>query len=193
MRPLVEPMNPDAKQVLTEWLVLSAQAGSEAAFRDLHAIWRADLWRLASVRVERPVAADEVMADAWLAIARGLSRLDDPACFPRWAFRIVERRSADWVRRRALDRRREEEAATEAERIAPQPLANEPSDEIERLRAVIALLPSEHRELLHLFYELNRSVAEIAEIMGIPAGTVKSRLFSVRETLRQKLESQSHE
>jgi len=186
-------MNPDAKQVLTEWLVFSAQGGSEQAFRDLHSIWRADLWRLALVRVERPIAADEVMADAWLAIARGLSRLDDPACFPRWAFRIVERRSADWVRRRTLARRREEEVATEAERLAPEPLASEPSDETERVRAAIALLPAEHREMLHLFYELGRSVVEIAEILGIPAGTVKSRLFSVRETLRQKLESQSHE
>lgn len=186
-------MNPDAKQVLTEWLVLSAQSGSEAAFRDLHAIWQADLWRMALVRVERPVAADEVMADAWLAIARGLSHLDDPACFPRWAFRIVERRSADWVRRRTLDRRREEAVAAEAEGLAPQPLASEPSDETERLRTVIARLPAEQRELLHLFYELGRSVAEIAEILDISAGTVKSRLFSMREIIRQKLESHSHE
>lgn len=186
-------MNHDAKQVLTEWLVFSAQGGSESAFRDLHTLWRGDLWRLALVRVERPVAADEVMADAWLAIARGLSRLDDPACFPRWAFRIVERRSVDWVRRRTLDRKREEAVAAEAEGLVPEHLAGEPSDETERLRTVIARLPPEQRELLHLFYELGRGVAEIAEILDISAGTVKSRLFSVRETLRQKLESQSHE
>lgn len=56
------------------------------------------------------------------------------------------------------------------------------------LRQAITLLPAEQRELLHLFYELGRSVAEIAEILDVPAGTVKSRLFSVREILKQKLE-----
>jgi RNA polymerase sigma-70 factor (ECF subfamily) len=185
-------MNPDPKQVLTEWLVLAAQGGSEAAFRDLHGLWQADLRRLALVRVERTDAADEVMSEVWLAIARGLPRLDDPACFPRWAFRIVERRGTDWVRRRSLERRRGDAAQAEADLLAPAPVnlaPAEPSDEV----AVIARLPAEQRELLHLFYDLGRSVAEIAEILAVPPGTVKSRLFSVRETLRQQLESKSHE
>src|SRR5687767_15021755 len=112
-------MNLDPKQALTDWLVLSAQGGDEKAFRDLYELWRADLWRLALVRVERPAAADEVAADVWLAIARNLSRLDDPACFPRWAFRIVERRSTDWVRRRSLERRRESAALAETDSLAP--------------------------------------------------------------------------
>lgn len=186
-------MNPDPKQVLTEWLVLSAQGGSETAFRELHDLWQADLRRLALVRVERPEAADEVLAEVWLAIARGLQRLDDPACFPRWAFRIVERRGADWIRRRSLDRRRESTARVDADLLAPAPVhaaPNEPSNEVTRLRTLITRLPADQRELLHLYYDLERSVAEIAEILGIPVGTVKSRLFSVRETIRQQLESQ---
>ncbi len=189
-------MNPEPKQVLTELLVLEAQGGSESAFRRLHELWRADLRRLALVRVERPVVADEVVAEVWLDIARGLHRLDDPARFPAWAFRIVERRGTDWVRRRSRERRHEASVAKEAETLSPvaveSPLA-EPADEILRLRAAIARLPVEQRELLHLFYELGRSVAEIAEILGLAPGTVKSRLFSVREILKQKLEIKSHE
>ncbi|HYJ04358.1 MAG TPA: sigma factor, partial [Chthoniobacterales bacterium] len=78
---------------MTECLVLAAQGGSEAAFTDLYGLWRGDLRRLALVRLERQEAADDVLTEVWLAIARGLHRLDDPACFPRWAFRIVDRRS----------------------------------------------------------------------------------------------------
>lgn len=184
-------MNPDPKQVLTELLVLSAQAGDEHAFRELHALWSADLRRLALARVERPDAAQEVANDAWLAIARGLHRLDDPACFPRWAFRIVERRGADWVRAQQASRRRELAAVAEAETLAPAPApapAAEPPDEILTLRAAIALLPADARRLLHLFYDHGRSVAEIAAILTVPAGTVKSRLFHLRETLKQQLE-----
>ena len=181
-------MDRDPRQILTEWLVLAAQAGDEAAFRDLHGLWQADLRRLAQVRVENPTAADEVSTDAWLAIARGLSRLGDPACFPRWAFRIVERRSVDWIRQRSLARRREAVAVSAADDLSPAaPAVTEPPDDVLLLRAAIARLPADQRELLHLHYELGRSVLEIAEILAIPPGTVKSRLFSVRETLKQQL------
>lgn len=186
-------MQTDRRQVLTEWLVLTAQAGGEAAFRDLHALWRDDLRRLALVRVERAEAADEVLAEAWVDIVRGLGRLDDPACFPRWAFRIVERRCADWVRRRGRERRRLAVAEEEAELLAPSAAAPGPSDDVLRLRAAINSLPPDARELLHLFYDLGRGVSEIAEILGVPAGTVKSRLFTVRETLKRHIERNHHE
>jgi RNA polymerase sigma-70 factor (ECF subfamily) len=189
-------MKRDARQVLTEWLVLNAQRGDERAFTQLHELWSADLRRFALSRVELPDAADEVLTEVWLAIARGLARLDDPACFPRWAFRIAERRSADWIRRRGVERRHEQAAADEADELAPAPLtleSSEPTDDVLALRAAIAQLPPQQRELLHLFYELGRGISEIAEILAIPPGTVKSRLFSVREILKRQLESQSHE
>jgi RNA polymerase sigma factor (sigma-70 family) len=182
-------MNRDPKQVLTEWLVLSAQGGSETALRDLHDLWSADLRRLCFVRVGQAEATGEILNDVWLAIARGLQRLDDPACFPRWAFRIVERRSTDWVRKRSLDRRREIAAVNEAENLAPAPIATPgPSEQVMQLRDAIARLPADQRELLHLYYDLERGVGEIAEVLGVPAGTVKSRLFSLRAALKQMLE-----
>lgn len=189
-------MKQDAKQVLTEWLVVAAQGGDEQAFRELHGLWAADFRRLAMVSLERTEAVEEIETDVWLAIARGLARLDDPACFPRWAFRIVDRRSADWIRRRSRDRQREATVAGEADLLAPAPasLASvEPPDDIVRLRTVISRLPADQRELLHLFYDLGRSIAEIAEVISVPPGTVKSRLFSVREYLKQQLERKSHE
>lgn len=185
----VESMNRDQKQVFTEWLILSAQAGEESAFKDLHDLWSGDLRRFALSRTERPEAADEVANDAWVAIARGLRVLDDPACFPRWAFRIVERRAADWVRGQCLHRRREVTAAAEADRLAPAEVNVAPTEEVLKLREAVAQLPNADRELVQLYYVLERSVSEIAEVLAIPAGTVKSRLFSVRESLKRILES----
>lgn len=180
----------DARQVLTECLVLEAQAGIERAFCDLHGLWQADLRRFARIRVGRDDGADEVLTDVWLAIARGLPRLHDPACFPRWAFCIAQRRSADWVRQRILDRRREEMAIDGAEQLAPWCSADErePSDEIVAMRTAIRRLPLEQQELLHLHYDMQRSVAEIAAALAIAPGTVKSRLFSIRESLKRQLE-----
>lgn len=182
-------MNREPRQVLTELLVLAAQGGSERAFKQLHDLWRADFWRMAMMRVERPEAADEIVNTVWLAIARGLRGLDDPACFPRWALRIVERRGADWIRGRTLERRREVEVAKEAELLAPAGAAEKSvPEDVAQLREAIARLPVDQRELVQLYYMMERSVAEIAAILDLAPGTVKSRLFSVRETLKQMLE-----
>jgi RNA polymerase sigma factor (sigma-70 family) len=187
-------MNRDPKQVLTEWLVLSAQDGNEASFKELHDLWRADLRRLCLAHVERGEAVNEILNEVWLAIARGLPRLDDPACFPRWAFRIVDRRSADWIRKRRLDRRREIAAANEAEQLAPAAAEKpEPSEQIIHLRNALSRLPADQRSLVQLYYEAERSVGEIADALAIPEGTVKSRLFALRESLRQMLERKPHE
>ncbi|MDQ6655897.1 MAG: RNA polymerase sigma factor [Verrucomicrobiota bacterium] len=183
-------MKRDARQVLTEWLVLEAQSGSERAFRDLHDLWREDFRRMALVRVEHPDAADEVLTDIWLAVARGLPRLDDPACFPRWAFQIVQRRAADWVRQQQLARQREHAAAADADLLAPAPLTPaESSDDVLALREAIKHLPTEQRELLHLRYGLERGLQEIADILELPVGTVKSRLHTTRELLKQQLKA----
>ena len=180
-------MNRDPKQVLTECLVLAAQGGCETSFRELHDLWRGDLRRLVLARVERAEAVDEIANDVWLTVARSLRGLDDPACFPRWIFRMVERRSADWIRRRQRDRRREAAAARESDRLAPAAGA-EASDELLRLREAVGRLEPGERQLVELYYAVGRSVAEIAEVLGVPAGTVKSRLFSVRENLKQLIE-----
>lgn len=180
-------MKRDGRQLLTEWLVLAAQGGDEEAFTRLHALWRADLRRSALIRVQREDAADDVTQDAWLTIARGLRRLDDPACFPRWALRIVERRCADWIRRLQAHRRRVEAVTNEPNDEPPRILFSD-TTEVAALRDAIARLTPELRQLLHLFYVADRSVAEIAEVLDVPPGTVKSRLFEVRKTLKHQLE-----
>lgn len=180
-------MKRDARLVLTELLVLAAQGGDEDAFSQLHQLWCADLHRLALIRAKAAGPAEEIAQDAWVTITRSLARLDDPACFPRWALRIVERRCADWLRRIQADRRRAEAVANEALE-AVQPARPEERDDIAVLREAIAQLPAPARELLHLYYELGLSVFEVAEVLGVPPGTVKSRLYELRETLKRQIE-----
>jgi len=99
--------------------------------------------------------------------------------------RIVERRGADWVRRRQLERHRRDLLAS-----APPPdaIAAAPRHDLQHLREVIDRLTPDDRQLLHLFYHQGLSVGEVAEVLGVPAGTVKSRLFHTREKLRTHLE-----
>lgn len=181
-------MKRDSRQILTELLVLRVQGREDAAFTDLHELWRHDVDRMAFASTGSPDAATEVAQDAWIAVARGIGRLQDPACFPRWVFQIVRRRAADWVRRRQRERGLETEAAVQSDATV-EPLGSPPGRE-SPLDAAIAVLPSAERELLGLFYELGRSVAEIAEILNVPPGTVKSRLHTLRERLRNEIEKE---
>jgi RNA polymerase sigma-70 factor (ECF subfamily) len=183
-------MSRQPRQTLTEYLVLGAQGGDAGAFAQLYAAWSADLRRFATVRLGRTDAVDEVSQDAWIAISGGLRRLDDPACFPSWALRIVERRCCDWLRRRRAD-------ATEPltdpwiERLAAPDSFAEEADDVTRLRAAIARLDPDSRSLLHLFYEQELPVAELAAVLDVPLGTVKSRLHTLRENLRRQLTRRS--
>ena len=184
-------MKRDARQILTELLVLQSQAGQESAFRQIHELWAADVQRMAVARTGELQAGREVAQDAWVAIARGLPRIQDPACFPRWALQIVQRRSADWVRRRRRERSRAEKILQESERNdAPGPRAEDRS-EMAQLAEALQALSQDDRSLLSLYYEAGRSVVEIGEILAVPSGTVKSRLHGVRERLKIKIEKES--
>jgi RNA polymerase sigma-70 factor, ECF subfamily len=185
-------MSRQPRQTLTEYLVLGAQGGDAGAFAQLHAAWSADLRRFAMVRLGRTDAVDEVCQDAWIAISGGLRRLDDPACFPSWALRIVERRCCDWLRRRRAEAVGAEPLTDQLmERIAAPDSFAEEADDVTRLRTAIARLAPDSRSLLHLFYEQELPVAEVAAVLDVPLGTVKSRLHTLRETLRRQLTRRS--
>lgn len=179
-------MKRDAKQVLTELMVLKAQGGDDRAFRELYELWSTDLLRLAWYVLKERDGVEEVAQDAWVAIAKGLGKLDDPARFTCWAFRIVNRRSVDWIRRRQRERMHRD--AIEAEADDPRVVAVAEDGRAVDLKEAIECLDADSRQLLHLFYETGLSVNAIAEVLDVPSGTVKSRLFKLREKLKQYME-----
>jgi len=174
------------EDIQDELLVLQCQAGDRDALKLLITRWQPRLTRLAwRLTGERESARDAVQ-EAWLAIVRGLRRLHDPATFRTWAYRIVRNKCADWTRRRVTHRRATNRLQEEAPKATGE--APGPSDEIERLRAAMATLPHEQRTALTLHYSDELSVVEIARVLDIPAGTVKSRLFHARQRLKEVLE-----
>jgi len=172
-----------------ELLVLQCQTGDAEALKTLIGRWQTRLGRLAyRLTGEREAARDSVQ-EAWLSIIRGVARLDDPARFRSWAYRIVRNKCADWVRRRGVQRVADEELRTVAPpESADPPASSDSSEEMERLREALANLPDEQRAILSLCYLDGMSVAEIAKVFDIAVGTVKSRLFHARSRLRKALE-----
>ena len=173
-----------AGTVLDEYLVLQSQLGDAAAFARLVHRWQVRILRHAHFFTRDSEAAKDVAQESWMAIVRGLRSLHDPAHFRAWALRIVSNKARDWVRREGARRR-----ATRG--LDPEPAAGEPAAHagaLERARAGLAELEPGQRLILRCFYLEEMSVGEIARALGIPAGTVKSRLFHARNALRARFE-----
>jgi len=168
-----------------QWLVLRIQDGDQSALTELVERWQPRLYRQAVRLVEQPSEAEEVVQAAWLAIVRGISRLQDPACFRRWAYRIVTNKCADWIRarqrQRVISRKLTEEPAE-------RPHAEDSQDDIALLRQALRQLCSEQRATLSLFYLEGMSLEEVSQVLSLPVGTVKSRLYYARRELKQILE-----
>jgi RNA polymerase sigma-70 factor (ECF subfamily) len=171
--------------ILVELLVLRAQAGDSKGLALLVHRFNGRFYRLA-VRLtgDRDVAHD-ITQDTWMAVARGLRRLNEPARFRAWAESIVRHKCVDWIRKRTADRKNLQDAGLQAQLDARQA---EPSTALERLREAIRELRADDRAILTQFYLEEWSVREIAAALSVPDGTVKSRLFHARNRLRQKLE-----
>lgn len=187
-------MRRDEERVFDAYLVAAARVGDRTALQRLATRWQPKLlghaYRLSGGDAE--LAADATQ-DAWIEIVRSINRLDDAEAFPAWALRIVGRRCAQVIRSR--QRRRRDHAALARE---PGPRAvpgaeNQAASERDALHAAMANLSGLHRAVIGLFYLQEMSIGEIAAILEVPPGTVKTRLLHARRNLRRQLQGDDDE
>jgi RNA polymerase sigma-70 factor (ECF subfamily) len=158
--------------------VLLAQQGDRGAMERLLERAQTRLFRYIAGVLASPGTAEDVLQETLLRIATRVRRLDDPDAFDAWAYRIASREIY-----RALGR-----ARAPHEPIADDLPASEPipprltGDELARM--VDALSPAS-RAVVVLHYQEERSLEEIAAVLGIPLGTVKSRLAYGLRCLRE--------
>ena len=175
-----------------ELLVLRCQDGDASALNELVDRWQSRFVGHACRLTGQRDSARDAVQEAWLAIVRGMGRLDDPTRFAPWAYRIVGNKAVDWVRRQGRRRRLDQDLLDEQRReeeLARGELAGDQGQEL--LVAALRALPRPQQALLALYYQDGFSVREIADILEIPAGTVKSRLFHARGQLKRALEGDS--
>ncbi len=151
--------------------IRGAQEGSAS---DLEALFRHHwprAYRAAYLVVHDAAGAEDIAQEAFLAAVRSLDRFDRRRPFGPWLHRIVVNRAIDWSRARAL-RREVGEAALGAVATADPP----DNPHSRTLAASLADLSPEHRAVIVLRHLLDYTPGEIAELLGLPRGTVNSRL-----------------
>jgi len=183
-------MSRNADDILNELLVMRAQRGDASALQLLVRRWHPRLILHARKLTEREDVAADVVQEGWVAIFRGLHRLKDPATFRSWIYRIVHHKAVDWIRSQTRDRKINRDIG---QRIA-SPMSRESSEEstdVEHLRHAIVRLTAEQQLLLRMFYDDQMPLKEIATVLAVPVGTLKFRLFSLRQQLKKMIERET--
>jgi len=175
---------------LTALLVAGLRSGDDQAARQLVALRGPRLMAHAVRLLGEHEAARDVMQDAWVDILRGVQGLRDDYKFLPWALSIVSRKVARLIAARQSERRLVAAAQAEPSVATANGESGPQASDATRVRQALGQLSDDHRATLALFYLEDMTVAEVAEALGIPIGTVKTRLMHARQNLKLVLEGE---
>jgi RNA polymerase sigma-70 factor (ECF subfamily) len=159
--------------------VRAAQRGSASGIEALFRLHWPRAYRAAYLVVHDAAAAEDIAQEAFLAAVRNLDRFDRSRPFGPWLHRIVVNRAIDWTRARQL--------RGEAELHESLPAPEHEPELGGPLLGALAALPPEHRAVIVLRHLLGYTPGEIAEVLGLPRGTVNSRLRRGLDSLQERV------
>ena len=171
-------------QIYNELLVIKCQQGDQAAFDELVGKWQERFWGYAVKLTGSEAASWDIVQETWCGIIKGLRRLEDVRVFPCWAFRILNNKCKDYLRKQKLQLR----VTNDLENQARNKSSAKPEQKSDLLQTAIEKLPPERRALITLRYREDFDTGQVAKILNIPEGTVKSRLHRTINQLRQLME-----
>ena len=142
------------------------------------------IFRLCLGLLREPMLAEDTAQEALVRIWRALDRYDGRAALSTWIYAITRNRCLT-----AIERRRAGEWLTVGETLpdAPTPAPAIDDDRDGLLSELIGELPERYRTTLLIYYYQDRSIAETAEMLGVPQGTVKTNLHRARAELHARL------
>lgn len=170
-------------------LVYKLQQNSLEALGILYDRHQRMVFRTALAITGDPEAAADLLQDVFLRLYRFARHIDPQRPLEPWLYRMTANLAYTWLKRHNRWTRSLEDLAeklTGGRRQAPGVLV-ELDDSWQQVRQAVLTLPFQQRVVVVLYYLNDLSLREIAEILDIPEGTVKSRLHYGRQTLRNQL------
>lgn len=171
-----------------EIIVLRCQNGDTDAFEELFERYQPRLKYYIRRLDATGTNTDDTLQDIWLTVLRRIHKLKNAQSFPIWLYRIA--RSKVYGR----FRQKQKFVRLPEEEHLPEPGEDEhvfSADDAERLHKALNNIQPHHREVITLCFLEQWSYQAIAEIVGCSLGTVKSRIYYAKESLRKELESKN--
>lgn len=171
-----------------ETLIRAIARGDRTAMQTLFARHRVKVFRFVLRVVRNQATAEELTADVFLDVWRNARRFEGRSAAATWILAIARFKALSALRR-CRERTLDETAAARIADHSEGPeaaLANKHRGDV--LRACLARLSLDHREVIDLVYYHEKSIDEVAKIVNVPVNTVKTRMFHARRRLARQLE-----
>lgn len=165
-------------------LLKDIAAGDRTAFATLYRRYHRRLFAFIYRRLDNQEAAEDVLQEVMFEVWKKAGAFAGRSKPSTWLFGIARYKTLNALRGLARPSTREEELPELVSGTAGPEARATARSEREAVQAALGRLSPEHREVLELAYYEGLSLAEIAEIVGVPPGTVKSRMFHARQHLK---------
>lgn len=176
-------------ELLPDARVLELLKGGDAAraFECVLEHYESRVFRLCRAILRSPSDAEDTAQESLIRIWKALPRFDGRAALSTWIYAITRNRCLT-----AIERRRDTQSLSdegiEAEADAASAVSDRTTeDPLALLRELAEQLPERYRRVLILFYYEERSVSEVAALLGMPEGTVKTNLHRARALMLEQL------
>ena len=172
-----------------EILISRIAQGDRLAMQVLYGRHHVRVFRFALRVVRNEQTAEDLISEVFLDVWRQAGTFEGRSAVTTWLLSITRFKALSALRRRK-DAELDDEAAEAIEDTADTPeVAVQKKDSGNVLRECLKALSQDHREIIDLVYYHEKSVEEVAEIVGIPENTVKTRLFYARKKLAELLKA----
>jgi len=168
--------------IYEELLVLRCRRGEQAALEEVIRAWEKRLFYFIRRLVENEADAWDVLQETWVRVLSGIGALREPSSLGPWLYRIARNAAFNHGQVRAMYQQLlENYPAAAAQDDDP---GREEFENAEQVHHGLLQLSLPHREVLTLLFLENFSIEAIAQVLDVPAGTVKSRLHHAKKELR---------
>jgi RNA polymerase sigma-70 factor, ECF subfamily len=176
-----------------EVLIGRIASGDRLAMQVLFARHHVRVYRFVLRLVREEGKAEDLISEVFLDVWRQAGRFEGRSAVSTWLLAIARFKALSVLRRRPDEELDEEKAAAIEDPSDNPEVVLEKKDKSTAIRKCLAGLSAEHREIVDLVYYHEKSVEEVAEIVGIPESTVKTRMFYARKRLAELLKAEGIE
>jgi len=161
--------------------------GDRLAMQVLFARHHVRVYRFVLRLMRNEAAAEDLISDVFLDVWRQAGKFEGRSAVSTWLLSIARFKALSVLRRRGEEELDDESAEAIEDQADDPEVALAKKDKGAALRQCLAKLSAEHREIIDLVYYHEKSVEEVAGIVGIPEATVKTRMFYARKKLSELL------
>ncbi|MFC1607342.1 RNA polymerase sigma factor [Candidatus Latescibacterota bacterium] len=179
-------MQRSKESIYNQLLALKCRRGDSKAFEELISLWERRLLYFIRRLVRDEQDAWDILQETWIKVMHEIGRLRNPEHLTTWLYRVARNTAVSHLRREIP--RRDLTVSTEHDTIASETTETFAFEDADQVHRGLDLLSLPHREVLTLHFLEDMLIDEIAMIIHVPAGTVKSRLFYAKRALRYILE-----